>query len=159
MTSLVDISCPDATATARTVATSYLSRCQSASSCRSRGAADFTIALDRVEGILNFPSVHAGIAVLCVWATAGSRLLFWPFVVLNTAIACAAITHGSHYLVDIVAGFVVAAACIALTQRLFPGCGIKEARIAARALFEGLRNSGPWARPAVPADIAPVQHS
>ncbi len=125
-----------------------------------RGAAEFTMSLERVEGILTFPSVHAGVAVLCVWAAAGSRLLFWPFVVLNAAMACAAITHGSHYLVDILAGFVVAAACIAVTIRLFPGCGIRQARLAERALLAELRNAVPWRRrqPAIAGEIASAPH-
>ena len=118
-----------------------------------RSDPDFVMSLDRVEGILTFPSVHAGVALLCVWGAAGSRLLFWPLLVLNVAMAFAAITHGSHYVVDVVAGLVVAAVCIAAAARIFPGNSIRAAHHAERQLYADIRSLIPRRRPTVAAEI------
>lgn len=88
---------------------------------RSDGA--FVLRIDNAAGIVTFPSVHVGIAALCVWATWPSRWLRIPFLMLNLAMTVSAITHGAHYLVDIAGGLLVALATIPLVHRLARAMG------------------------------------
>ncbi|WJH40368.1 phosphatase PAP2 family protein [Aliirhizobium terrae] len=74
--------------------------------------------LDRAAGIVTFPSVHAAVAVLCIWATWNSRWLRYPFLFLNLAMIVSVVTHGSHYFVDAPAGIVLCLVCIKLAQVL-----------------------------------------
>jgi membrane-associated phospholipid phosphatase len=78
----------------------------------------FTLSLHNAAGIITFPSIHAGVALLCGWAAWTLRLLRLPFVALNLLMTVSAVTHGGHYLVDIFAGFAVAAAAIVTVLRL-----------------------------------------
>lgn len=73
-----------------------------------RSGTGFTLSLENAAGIVTFPSVHAGMAAICAWAAWPSRLLRWPFLVLNVIMAVSAITHGAHYLIDPLAGGLVA---------------------------------------------------
>lgn len=77
-----------------------------------RNDARFLLSVDKAAGILTFPSVHAGTALLCAWAAWGSRLLRLPIGVLNIAMAASAISHGSHYMVDVLAGLALAAVIV-----------------------------------------------
>lgn len=83
-----------------------------------REQADFVLRAGNAAGIITFPSVHAGVAVLCAWAAWRSRLLRYPFLVLNSLMFVSAISHGAHYLVDVIGGGVVAGAAIWATGRL-----------------------------------------
>lgn len=71
---------------------------------------------ERAAGILTFPSVHAGTAVLCGWAGWALRTR-WGWSALNIAMTVSAITHGAHYVVDIIAGAALAAVVICLASR------------------------------------------
>ena len=84
-----------------------------------RSQTDFVLKLDNVAGLLTFPSVHAGVAALCAWAAWDSRLLRYPFLVLNIGMATAAVSHANHYLIDVVAGLGLAGVTISLTSALF----------------------------------------
>lgn len=83
-----------------------------------RSDPNFVFSLRQAAGILTFPSVHAGVATLCLWAAWRLPVLNLAFLVLNVAMALSAISHGSHYLVDIVAGIALAASCVVLVRRL-----------------------------------------
>jgi membrane-associated phospholipid phosphatase len=86
----------------------------------------FVLAIGSAAGIVTFPSVHAGVALLCVWAAWPSRWLRYPFLLLNLTMALSAITNGAHYVVDIAAGGLVALVAIRLVHRfagLFVGAG------------------------------------
>lgn len=84
-----------------------------------RNQATFVLDFEKLAGILTFPSVHAGLAVLCVWAAWGSRLLRYPFLLLNIAMAGSAVSHANHYLVDVIAGFGAAALAIVVSSLIF----------------------------------------
>lgn len=78
----------------------------------------FVFSLKQMMGILTFPSVHAGIAVLCIW-------MAWPlkgfrhiFILLNLLMMVSAISHAGHYLADILAGIAVASGTIAFASLL-----------------------------------------
>lgn len=82
-----------------------------------RNDAIFTLTANNASGIVTFPSVHAGIAAICAWAAWPSRLLRWPFVILNVIMALSAVTHGAHYVVDVFAGGLVALVTVWLVHR------------------------------------------
>jgi membrane-associated phospholipid phosphatase len=84
-----------------------------------RNQAHFILDFDHVAGLLTFPSGHAGVAALCAWAAWDSRLLRYPFLILNIGMATAAISHGSHYLIDVVAGLGMAGLTISVATALF----------------------------------------
>lgn len=84
-----------------------------------RVQAAFVMDFDKLAGILTFPSVHAGLAVLCIWAAWESRWLRYPFLFLNIAMASSAVSHANHYLVDVIAGVGAAALAIAASSALF----------------------------------------
>lgn len=73
-----------------------------------RQSQNFSLSLDIASGIVTFPSLHAGVAVICAWATWPSRWLRWPSASLNTLMFVSAVTCGSHYFVDIFAGGAIA---------------------------------------------------
>ena len=72
----------------------------------------------RAEGIVTFPSFHATLAVLFVYAVRRHRWVLVVFVPLNVLLIAATPTVGGHYLVDLPAGAIVAVASIAVTRAL-----------------------------------------
>jgi membrane-associated phospholipid phosphatase len=101
-----------------------------------RTAERFEMSLDRVQGLLTFPSVHVAVAVLCLWTAAGSRLLFPLFLVLDSAMAVSAVTHGGHYLVDVIGGVLVAIVAIRTATLLFPRTDRAVSRRAEGEIFQ-----------------------
>ncbi len=109
-----------------------------------RADPDFILTLGVASGIITFPSIHAGVAVLCAWATSASRFLFPPIALLNVLMFVSAISHGAHYVVDVVAGGLIAVLVIHLVSRasgleqprrprLSPGRGVPAGAGAARS--------------------------
>ncbi len=84
-----------------------------------RGSGSYTLSAEEFVGILTFPSVHAGVAGLCMWVFWGQRKLFLPFLVLNIGMACSAISHANHYFIDVIAGLAVAALSIFMSSYFF----------------------------------------
>ena len=84
-----------------------------------RNQVHFILDFDHVAGLLTFPSGHAGVAALCAWAAWDSRLLRYPFLILNIGMATAAISHGSHYMIDVVAGLGMAGLTVSVATALF----------------------------------------
>ncbi|WP_158902647.1 phosphatase PAP2 family protein [Burkholderia sp. L27(2015)] len=74
--------------------------------------------LDKRQGLISMPSLHAAHAVLFAYAVRHIRWLFPVSIVWNVAMAYSAIPFGAHYLVDIIAGVVLAAASIAIARYL-----------------------------------------
>lgn len=64
--------------------------------------------LTRIEGLVTFPSFHAALGFLFVYAVRGIRFVVWPFLVLNAAMIVATMPEGSHYLADVIGGGAVA---------------------------------------------------
>jgi membrane-associated phospholipid phosphatase len=79
---------------------------------------DFVLSIADAAGIITFPSVHAAVAGLCIWASWSVRYLRYPMLMLNILMAVSAITHAGHYVVDILAGTVITFAVIALVKWL-----------------------------------------
>mgnify|MGYP001561509803 CR=1 FL=1 len=89
----------------------------------------FVLQISHSQGILTFPSVHAGVAALCAWAAWSQRWLRYPVALLNVAMAFSAMIVSNHYAIDIVAGGGVAGLSVALTLL---ACGARSARPVSR---------------------------
>lgn len=76
-----------------------------------RGA-DPVLPFEAIQGIVTFPSYHAALGVLLIWAAWPHPVLRWISIVLNLALITATPLSGAHYIVDVIAGFCVA--CLAL---------------------------------------------
>ena len=83
----------------------------------------------RAEGIVTFPSFHATLAVLFVYAVRRHRLVLVVFVPLNVLLIAATPTVGGHFLVDLPAGVIVAVASIAVTRALRRRLFASQARV------------------------------
>jgi membrane-associated phospholipid phosphatase len=74
------------------------------------------ISLATLDGIVNYPSFHAGAAVLLAYGFWSVRPLRWPLITLNTLMLASAVPIGGHYLVDLFAGAIAAGAGIAAAE-------------------------------------------
>jgi len=64
------------------------------------------------QGILTFPSFHAALGVVFIFALWGVPYLRWIGLVLNVGMILATPVEGSHYLTDVLAGLAVAVWCL-----------------------------------------------
>jgi membrane-associated phospholipid phosphatase len=80
-----------------------------------------------IEGLVTFPSFHAGLAVITTWAFWRTRFLAYPALALNIVVIASAVPVGGHYLIDIFAGITIAVAVIALVpaRRTKPHEGVR----------------------------------
>lgn len=67
----------------------------------------------QLAGIITFPSFHAVMAMLFVWAAWPVRAIRWPIAVVNAAMIVATPIQGTHYLIDLIAGAGVALVSVA----------------------------------------------
>ena len=74
------------------------------------------IPLDSLEGIITFPSFHAALGVLFVWAFWRTPVVRWIAVGVNVANIAATPVSGGHYFVDALAGLLVAFGSIVTTK-------------------------------------------
>jgi membrane-associated phospholipid phosphatase len=81
---------------------------------------------ETLEGIITFPSFHAGGAVMLAWGYWHAGKLRWPALGLNLVMLPSSIFIGGHYLVDVVAGGVIAVLSILLAHRLVPSVVAKR---------------------------------
>jgi membrane-associated phospholipid phosphatase len=79
-----------------------------------RGGQMPKIAMAQVNGLITFPSFHASLAALFVYATRGISVLFPIALLLNAVMVASTPYVGGHYFVDIVAGLLVVPLAIAL---------------------------------------------
>ena len=84
-----------------------------------RNSDTFVVSTDTLSGILTFPSVHAGVAYLLMWAVWPLRWLRIPVIALNIFMAISAVANAGHYLVDILASIPIAIACIFAVRIFF----------------------------------------
>ncbi|MBW3099116.1 phosphatase PAP2 family protein [Pseudohoeflea coraliihabitans] len=83
-----------------------------------RASDSFHIELGSVSGILTFPSVHAGVAYLAIWATWPYRLLRYPFFIVNLAMALATVSNANHYFIDALASIPLALITVLAVRRI-----------------------------------------
>jgi hypothetical protein len=74
------------------------------------------IPLDNLQGIITFPSCHAVLGVLLLWAFWKNPVVRWIALVVNGALVLATPIFGGHYFVDIAAGAFVAAGSILIAR-------------------------------------------
>ena len=84
-----------------------------------------TVAFDRIEGIITFPSFHSAVAVLVAASLWPVRALRWPILALDALMLAATPIFGGHYFVDVLSGAAVA------------GLALAAASAACRALDSG----------------------
>ena len=78
-------------------------------------------------GIVTFPSFHACMAILFVWATWPCRFSRGPMLILNGAMWAAAVPIGGHYVIDLLGGSIIAIVSISGTVHVrkvtrYPEC-------------------------------------
>jgi hypothetical protein len=82
------------------------------------------IELAVADGIVGFPSFHAALAIITVWAVRGYRMLFWPVLALDVLMMAAVLPVGGHHLTELIAGALTAMTAIvfvrAVATRLRP---------------------------------------
>jgi PAP2 superfamily protein len=96
-----------------------------------RGGQVMVLSLPKMQGIITFPSYHACLAALTLWAFWNSRLgwLRWAGAGLSLMTLAATPVDGGHYFVDVFAGLAIAVACIAAASRLvYVRIGLPELR-------------------------------
>jgi membrane-associated phospholipid phosphatase len=84
--------------------------------------------INQPAGLVAMPSFHVAAAWTAVWAVRRSRPAIGVLSVLNVGLTLATILLGVHYAVDVLAGFALAAACVAL----YHAPAAIEARLGAR---------------------------
>ncbi|MGH8460215.1 MAG: phosphatase PAP2 family protein [Stenotrophobium sp.] len=70
-----------------------------------------------MQGIVQFPSFHAALAVICLHATRGMRWLFWPLLPMTLLVIASTPAAGGHHFSDVLAGLFIAGMVIALLRR------------------------------------------
>jgi membrane-associated phospholipid phosphatase len=70
------------------------------------------------QGIISFPSLHAALAVILIWALWPIPILRWVMLALNVAMLAATPIDGSHYFTDVLAGVGVAVLCVFAAGRI-----------------------------------------
>lgn len=78
----------------------------------------FTTSLPQMQGIIAFPSLHASLAVLLLFAVRRLGVVTWAFGTLEVLMLVSTPTHGHHYLCDVIAGVGIAFGALLLTNRL-----------------------------------------
>lgn len=76
-----------------------------------------TIQLSQASGIVSFPSFHAALGVVTVYALRDSRWLVAPVLALNAVMVAAVLPVGGHHLAELLAGLSISAAAIAIVRR------------------------------------------
>jgi hypothetical protein len=72
-----------------------------------------------LQGIIAFPSYHAGLAAITLWGfrKSGIKWIAWPGAILALTTILSTPVDGGHYLVDVIAGLTLAGCSLALAQR------------------------------------------
>ena len=78
------------------------------------------IALNRLEGIITFPSYHAGLAAVFAWAYLQAPIVRWLGFFIAVLTILATPIDGAHYLVDVLGGITVAGLSIVAAHYCVP---------------------------------------
>ena len=70
-----------------------------------------------LQGVIQFPSFHFALAVICTYVTRGIRLLFPTFAFLNFLVILSTPVIGGHFLADIWGGAILIFPIIYVVQR------------------------------------------
>lgn len=91
-----------------------------------RGGTLRRIQLDRLSGIVTFPSFHASAAILFIWGAWPVKPLRAPMVVINSAMLVSATFVGGHYVVDLFGGIALAYGSIAAVAAIERRAGARS---------------------------------
>jgi membrane-associated phospholipid phosphatase len=69
------------------------------------------LVVDNAEGIISFPSLHAALGALFVFALWPLKRLRWIALLINLVMVAATPVEGSHYFMDVAAGLLIATLC------------------------------------------------
>jgi membrane-associated phospholipid phosphatase len=83
---------------------------------------------DNAEGVISFPSLHAALGLLFIFALWPMRGLRWVGLVVNAVMIAATPIEGSHYFTDVLAGVAIAALCWSAVRRQIMTGGQAEER-------------------------------
>ncbi|MGB8840206.1 MAG: phosphatase PAP2 family protein [Aliidongia sp.] len=75
---------------------------------------------NRLEGIVSFPSFHAALAILYIYAARHRLWALIPFAALDTLMLISTPPIGGHYLTDVLGGIAVALIAIGVTRWVQP---------------------------------------
>jgi membrane-associated phospholipid phosphatase len=76
---------------------------------------------ENAAGVISFPSLHAALGLLFIFALWPVNYIRWIALSLNLLMIAATPVEGSHYLSDVIAGLIVAAVSwLAVKRVLFP---------------------------------------
>ncbi len=70
-----------------------------------------------LQGVIQFPSFHFALAVICTYVTWGIRFLFPTFAVLNFLVILSTPVIGGHFLADIWGGAILTIPLIYMVER------------------------------------------
>lgn len=71
-------------------------------------------------GLVTFPSFHATMAILLIYAGLPFCRLRWVIIPLNIAMLFSCINDGGHWLIDVIGGIIIGLAGIWLAERILP---------------------------------------
>jgi membrane-associated phospholipid phosphatase len=84
------------------------------------------------EGIITFPSLHAALAVILIFALWPIPKLRWVILAVNTVMLVATPVDGSHYFIDVIAGIAIAVLAVLAARACAAWAGATSDRAAAR---------------------------
>ncbi len=73
-----------------------------------------------IRGIVTFPSFHAAVGIMLVWAFHPVKYLRAFMTVLNVLLIVAAPFDGGHYLIDVIGGLLITFAAILFANYIIP---------------------------------------
>lgn len=76
-----------------------------------------TLDFQAMQGVVQFPSLHAASAILLIYAARGIRYAFPLYLVLNILMLAATPPLGGHYLTDVLGGGVLALVTILIVRK------------------------------------------
>ena len=79
-----------------------------------------------MKGLVTFPSFHAALALLLVYASLPLRGVVVVSYVINMLMLVSTPANGGHYLVDVLSGLAIAWHSIAVAKRILPESGVKK---------------------------------
>jgi membrane-associated phospholipid phosphatase len=95
------------------------------------------------EGVISFPSLHAALGLLFIFALWPVRYIGWISVLLNLTMIAATPVDGSHYFSDVAAGLTVAVLSWIAVRHIFNQIGLTRTnwRIKVAKTCENLPNA------------------
>jgi len=73
--------------------------------------------LFKTQGVVQFPSFHMALAVICTYVTRGQRILFPIICVLNTLVITATPVIGGHFVTDLWSSAILISVLIFVVER------------------------------------------